>query len=90
MPGASVGPDAALLFLRDVERHLTVVSLNAAEYLDAIGHCAQEQLSGVNVYDALLGYCAVKAKAERIYTWNVKHFSRLPAPISRRVRQPDA
>ena len=88
MPGA-VGRDAALLFLQDVARHVTVVSLNGAEYLDAIEQCAQAQLSGGTVYDALFGYCALKAKADHLYTWNAKHFPRLPMQVSRRVKRPD-
>jgi predicted nucleic acid-binding protein len=37
------------------------------------------KLSGGIIYDALLMSCARKADAERIYTWNERHF-RLVAP----------
>jgi hypothetical protein len=32
--------------------------------------------------------CALKAGAQSIYTWNVKHFNRLGESIAARVRQP--
>ena len=44
---------------------------------------------GGAIYDALLGRCALKAKAEILYTWNTKDFLRLPSEIAARVRQPD-
>jgi hypothetical protein len=34
----------------------------------------------------IIGRCAVKAKAETIYTWNVKHFNRLD--VASRVKTP--
>ena len=41
------------------------------------------------IYDAILGHCALKAKAEAIYSWNLKDFLRLPPAIASRVRNPD-
>jgi hypothetical protein len=32
--------------------------------------------------------CALKANAQTIYTWNVKHFNRLGENIAARVRHP--
>lgn len=40
------------------------------------------------VYDAILGQCALKAKAEVIYTWNTKDFLRLSPAIAGRVKNP--
>ena len=40
------------------------------------------------IYDAILAACAVKAGAETIYTWNVRHFARFCAEIVGRVRTP--
>ena len=37
---------------------------------------------------AILGHCALKSKAEVIYTWNVKDFLRLSPAISGRVKSP--
>jgi hypothetical protein len=35
------------------------------------------------------GHCALKAKAEVIYTWNPKDFLRLSAAIASRVKSPE-
>jgi predicted nucleic acid-binding protein len=43
---------------------------------------------GGGVYDAILGRCALKARAEVIYTWNEKHFRRLGPEIAGRVAAP--
>ena len=69
--------DEALLFLGDVRNRVSVVSLNAEEYARAIEEAASLGIVDGGIYDALLGACALKAKAGTIYTWNVKHFERL-------------
>ena len=90
MPGWwRAGGDAALLFLRDIRENLTLVSLDAGEYFQTIEQAAQANLAGGAIYDALLGRCAVKSKAEILYTWNTQDFLRLPQPIAGRVQRPD-
>jgi AbrB family looped-hinge helix DNA binding protein len=44
--------------------------------------------SGGTTYDAIVAQCALKAKAQTIYTWNVKHFNRLGEHVAARVRHP--
>ena len=80
--------DEALLFLGDVRSRLKTVALNAREYALAIEEAAALGIAGGGIYDALLGHCALKAKAETIYSWNAKHFERLGAEIRKRVRTP--
>lgn len=90
MPGKRrVGGDAALLFLGDIREHVTLVSLDDHEYFQVIEEAASLNLAGGAIYDALLGYCAVKAHAKTLYTWNTKDFLRLPPAVAGRVRQPD-
>jgi predicted nucleic acid-binding protein len=90
MPGKwRVGGDAALLFLGDIRDHLTLIFLDDCEYLQFIDEAANAKLAGGAIYDALLGYCALKAKAQVLYTWNTKDFLRLPPQIAERVRRPD-
>jgi predicted nucleic acid-binding protein len=84
-----VGGDAALLFLRDVREHLTLVSLDEREYFQLAEEAASLNLASGAIYDALLGHCALKAQAKTLYTWNAKDFLRLPQTIAKRVRQPD-
>jgi hypothetical protein len=43
---------------------------------------------GGTAYAAIIAYCALKANAQTIYTWNVKHLNRLGETIAARVRQP--
>jgi predicted nucleic acid-binding protein len=89
MPGKHrATPDEALLFLEDVRARLTVVGLETREHFRAVKALAASGVTGGGIYDGLLGYTAVKAKAQYIYTWNVKHFSRLGPEIFGRVRTP--
>jgi predicted nucleic acid-binding protein len=90
MPGRwRVSGDAAVLFVREVCEQVTVISLDPGDYSRALDDAARAGLSGGALYDALLGWCALKANAETIYTWNVKDFLRLPAGVAGRVRRPD-
>ena len=89
MPGKwRAGGDAALLFLRDIRERLTLVSLSSREYFELLEEAAAGHIAGGAIFDAILGKCALKAKAEVLYTWNVKDFARLSPTIARRVRQP--
>lgn len=90
MPGKRrVGGDAALLFIRDISDHLSLISLDDRDYFQTIEEASTALLASGAIYDALLGYCALKAKAEALYTWNTQDFLRLAPPIAARVRRPD-
>ena len=89
MPGKDrASPDEALLFLSDVRERLTLIALDESEYSAALEGAASSGASGGAVYDALIARCAMKVKAEAIYTWNVRHFSRLGADVAARVKTP--
>ncbi len=77
-----------LLFLGDVRERLTIVTLTAEEYYETLKNAAASGIVGGTIYDALLGRCAMKAQAEYIYTWNVKHFQQFSPDIARRLRTP--
>lgn len=73
MPGKDrASPDEALLFLGDVRQRLRIISLDESEYVSVIERAASDGVAGGAIYDALRARCALKAKAEAIYTWNVK------------------
>jgi predicted nucleic acid-binding protein len=76
-----------LLMIGDILEKLSIVALAAEEYVLAIQDAARDGVVGGTIYDALLARCAVKAQAEVIYTWNVKHFQQFPE-IRSRVRTP--
>jgi predicted nucleic acid-binding protein len=89
MPGKDrVSPDEAILFLSDVRTRLAVVSLTETDYMSAIATAARSGVTGGGLYDALLARCALKAKVDWLYTWNVKHFTRLGADLAARVKWP--
>ena len=87
-PPRRVGGAEALLFLDDVQANLSVVTLTDLEYVEAIRSSASQSVFGGGIYDALLAQCALKAKAEAIYTLNAKHFVRLSPKIASLVRPP--
>jgi hypothetical protein len=39
-------------------------------------------------YDALMARCAIKARAEAIFTWNIDYFRRVGPEVAKRVRTP--
>lgn len=89
MPGKDrASPDEALLFLESVHERMTTVALDGPEYAALLNDAAEARIQGGTCYDALIARCALKAKAETIYTWNVKHFSRLGEHIAPRVSLP--
>jgi len=81
-------PDEALLFLTDVRDRLTIVTLDDGEYFQLLENASASGISGGTVYYAILARCALKVEAETIYTWNVKHFSRLGADVASHVKTP--
>lgn len=89
MPGKDrASGDEALLFLGNVRDRLTIVALDQDEYFRAVEAASAAGATGGGIYDAILAHCALKAKAEVIYTWNVKHFKRLGPNIAGRVETP--
>jgi predicted nucleic acid-binding protein len=84
-----VSGDEAMLFLGDIRERLTVVALNDREYFEMVEAAAAANIAGGAIYDAILGHCALKARAEVIYTWNTKDYLRLYPAVAERVRNPD-
>ncbi len=89
LPGKfRLSADQAMLFLHSVEERLEVISLDPREYQLAIREAATAGIAGGTIYNAVLGRCALKARATRIYTWDVGDFQRLSTEIAERVRTP--
>lgn len=80
--------DQIMLCFEEIRERLTIVTLTADEYHDAVNTAAADGILGGLIYDMLLARCAVKAGAEILYTWNLKHFEQLGPEVSRRVRTP--
>ena len=83
-----IAPEQAILFLQDVRSRLALIALDEAEYFAVIEQTAGKRISGGHIYDALLLQCALKAKANTIYTWNLKHFQQLAPDIASTIKTP--
>lgn len=83
-----VTADEAMIFLDALDRQLSFVTLDVSEYWSVIKECSEAGVVGGAVYDALIGRCALKSRADVIYTWNVADFRRLGPEIAKRVRTP--
>ncbi len=83
-----VSPHEALLFLGDVRERLTTIALEEPEYFAVLESAASAGLTGGSTYDAIIAHCALKAKAQNLYTWNVRHFKRFGGQLPVRVREP--
>jgi predicted nucleic acid-binding protein len=80
--------EQALLSLSVFENRLTIVALEAREYLVAIRRFAAIGITGGTMYDALIAACALRAEVDVLYTWNVGHFMLLGDEVARKVRTP--
>ena len=78
--------EQVLLFLENIRERLSLVTLTGDEYHAAIKDAAEAGVVGGTIYDALIARCAVKAKAEAVYTWNTRHFQLFGAAIVKRLR----
>lgn len=75
MPGKHrVSGEHAMLFLAEVRDRLTLVALDEREYYATLESASSRGVVGGSIYDALVASCARKAKAETMYTWNIRHF----------------
>ena len=89
LPGKHrVAPEHVLLFLETMRTRLILVPLSEDEYVSAMEAASARAITGGAIYDALLARCAMKVKAESIYTLNVRDFARLGPDIAARVRTP--
>jgi predicted nucleic acid-binding protein len=89
MPGKfRANPEQALVAVEEICERLTPVALEETEYVEALTNAAAAGIAGGAIYDAIIARCALKAKAQIIYTWNVKHFQRLGPEVAKRVREP--
>ena len=83
-----IPPEQAILFISEMRERCTVISLDESEYSSTLEGAARQGLRGGRVYDALLLRCALKSKAEKIYTWNLKHFRSFNPDLAPRIFTP--
>jgi predicted nucleic acid-binding protein len=89
MPGRHrISGEQAMLFIGDVRERLSIVALDGNEYADALETSASLGIVGGGIYDAVLAQCAVKAGAEAIYTWNIRHYALCGMGVAGILRRP--
>ena len=89
MPGKHrISGDQAMLFIGNIRERLSLISLNGDEYADALQTSAALGFVGGGIYDAMLAHCAIKAKAESIYTWNGRHYTLCGPEVVGLLRMP--
>ena len=80
--------EQVLLFLENIRERVALIALTGEEYYRAIKDASEGGVIGGMIYDALLARCALKARADAIYTWNTRHFEQLGPEIAKRLRTP--
>ncbi len=89
MPGKHrISSDQGMLFIADIRERLTIVSLSADEYFGMLQKFASIGVVGGTIYDALLAACAVKAQAETLFTWNIRHYGQFGPEVMRILKTP--
>jgi predicted nucleic acid-binding protein len=89
MPGKHrISAEQAMLFISSIRERLALITLAGDEYADALQASAALGIVGGGIYDAMLAHCAIKAKAETIYSWNSRHYAQCGPEVIRRLRTP--
>jgi predicted nucleic acid-binding protein len=83
-----VTPADAFLFIKEIEKRLTVVVLDERMYIDTIQQAVGHRLTGGLIYDALILRAAEQSNAKSILTWNIGQFRRIAPSLSNRIRTP--
>jgi len=86
--GKKVRPEIAGLLVEQIASRMTIVPLSGEDYAATLREIARAGLSGGIVFDALLLSCARKVGAERIYTWNQRHFVMVAPDLANRIVTP--
>ena len=89
MPGKHrMGADQAMLFIGSIRERLTIVGLTADEYARTLQTFAELGVVGGAIYDALLASCALKARAQALFTWNLRHYAQLGPRVAPLLQTP--
>jgi predicted nucleic acid-binding protein len=78
--------EQVLLFLDNIRERLTPIALTGGEYYATIREAAEAGVVGGTIYDALIARCALKSRAEAVYTWNTRHFEQFGPAIVKLLR----
>jgi predicted nucleic acid-binding protein len=77
-----------MTIVKQIRERLSLIALSEQDYVSALELASSEAVVGAAAYDALIGYCALKAGADILLTWNVRDFTRLGPAVTRLVKTP--
>ena len=83
-----ISAEQASKLIEDLLSHFSVVALSSKEYAELIRKLGVSGVSGGKSYDRLHLACAEKCAADRIYTFNLRHFSELAGHIAHKLVTP--
>jgi predicted nucleic acid-binding protein len=83
-----VPSEAKTIIDTNILPYFKCINVTAKMYEEAVMSCVQQGASGGVVYDGLLLCCARAAKADRIYTFNVRDFQRLMPELATIISAP--
>lgn len=83
-------PEQALLSIEEnIVKHFRITALTGNDYVVLIREAALSGIQSGTVYDALLLKCAGKTGAEKVFTFNLKHFQSIaPKNIGSQISAP--
>jgi predicted nucleic acid-binding protein len=89
MPGKHrISGEQAMLFIGSIRERLTVVGLTPDEYFTMLQSNSDLGVTGGAIYDALLASCALKSGSEKLYTWNLRHYSQFGPKVTPLLQTP--
>ena len=89
MPGKyRISGEQAMLFVGNIRERLTVVGLTPDETFSMLQVNAALGLAGGAIYDALLAGCALKSGAEKLFTWNLRHYGQFGPKVDSLLQTP--
>lgn len=87
-PRIKFAPTDAQKIMQTLAAQVQLVPLTAADYHAALTRCAEHNLPGSVIFDALIAQAALSAGAGAIVTLNPKDFRRLGADVAALVVSP--
>jgi predicted nucleic acid-binding protein len=89
MPGKHrINGEQGMLFIENIRERLTVVGLTPEEYFEMLRINSDLGVVGGSICDALLAACALKSGAEKMFTWNLRHYAQFGPKVITRVQTP--
>jgi predicted nucleic acid-binding protein len=79
---------AEKLILEDILPHFQIIALDQNDYRSVLHILAINNIEGGATYDALIAHAAFKAQAEKLLTFNAKHFKRVYPAIAHIIEEP--